>query len=178
MTIREARPDDFPQLWRIDQLCYPPGIAYSRAELAYYMSRRGAFTLVAEMAVEGSGNQPDARKPGTRSGPRTASPKSGSGAASRIAGFIVAERNRHGTGHIITIDVRPEARRAGTGSTLMAAAEERLRALRCEAIFLEAAVDNPAALAFYNRHGYAILRTIPRYYMNSVDALLLEKKLE
>jgi len=95
----------------------------------------------------------------------------------RIVGFVVVDRERGGQGHVITIDVLPVARRSGLGSRLMAAAEEHLRALGCLAVFLETAVDNAAALAFYKRHGYSIIHTIPRYYLDSVDALVLAKDL-
>jgi ribosomal protein S18 acetylase RimI-like enzyme len=94
-----------------------------------------------------------------------------------IIGFIVVDRDREGQGHVITIDVLPEARRSGLGSRLMAAAEERLRFLGCSGVFLETAVDNAAALAFYKRHGYSVVHTIPRYYLDSVDALVLAKDL-
>ena len=63
------------------------------------------------------------------------------------------------------------------GSKLMAAAEDRLRGLGCSSMLLEVAVDNAAAIAFYHRHGYATLATIPRYYNDQTDALLLGKKL-
>jgi [ribosomal protein S18]-alanine N-acetyltransferase len=93
-----------------------------------------------------------------------------------IAGFIVA----HGgtTGHIITIDVASEARRAGVGSLLLRAAEDRLLAAGSKAVGLETAVDNLAALSFYKRHGYSVVRTWPRYYSNGVDALALTKLLD
>ena len=94
-----------------------------------------------------------------------------------IAGYIVAERGGRKVGHIITLDVRTQARRAGLGSKLMSAAEERLRALGCSSLLLEVAVDNAAAIAFYHRLGYATLATIPRYYNDQTDALLLGKKL-
>ena len=42
-----ASPEDFESLWRMDQECFAPGIAYSREELKVYMRRRGAFTLLA-----------------------------------------------------------------------------------------------------------------------------------
>ena len=49
--LREFRREDFDSLWRIDQACFVPGIAYSRLELAAYIRLRGAFTVVAERRV-------------------------------------------------------------------------------------------------------------------------------
>jgi len=92
-----------------------------------------------------------------------------------ILGFIVAKNGA--IGHIITIDVGPQARRSGIGSTLLRGAEERLWAGGSRSVGLEAAVDNIAALSFYKRHGYAVIRTWPRYYSNGVDALVLRKSL-
>jgi ribosomal-protein-alanine N-acetyltransferase len=80
-------------------------------------------------------------------------------------------------GHIITIDVRAEARRHGVGSVLLKSAEDQLRTFGCVAVRLETAVDNIGALSFYKRHGYHVIKTIPHYYSTGVDALLLEKHL-
>jgi len=146
LSLREARDEDFDQLWRIDQECFVPGIAYSRAELRWYMRRSRAFTLVARDIHD-------------------------------IAGFIVAESDRSGAGHILTLDVLPASRRGKVGSRLLDAAEQRLITEGCRAVLLETSVDNSAAISFYKRHGYAILETIPRYYMDSVDALVMGKKL-
>jgi [ribosomal protein S18]-alanine N-acetyltransferase len=93
----------------------------------------------------------------------------------KIGGFIVSHDGA--TGHIITIDVAEAARRSGVGSMLLQAAEDRLRATGSSAVGLETAVDNLAALAFYKRHGYSVIRTWPRYYSNGVDALVMTKKL-
>jgi [ribosomal protein S18]-alanine N-acetyltransferase len=92
-----------------------------------------------------------------------------------ITGFIVAYGGP--TGHIITIDVIEAARRSGVGSLLLRAAEERLQAAGSRAVGLETAVDNLAALSFYKRHGYSVIRTWPRYYSNGVDALVMKKEL-
>jgi ribosomal-protein-alanine N-acetyltransferase len=97
--------------------------------------------------------------------------------SAEILGFIVAESDGRGSGHIITIDVSPRERRSGVGSQLLAAAEERLRAVDCHNIYLETAVNNLDALAFYKRHKYEIIKTIPRYYDNSLDALRMVKRL-
>jgi [ribosomal protein S18]-alanine N-acetyltransferase len=94
----------------------------------------------------------------------------------RIGGFIVAHSGP--AGHVITIDVARPQRRSGVGSLLLGAAEERLRLSGCRSVGLETAVDNLAALAFYKRHGYSVVRTWPRYYSNGVDALVLKKLLE
>ena len=157
--IRDFEPGDFQHLWRIDQQCFPPGIAYSQRELAHYMRLRGSFTLVAE--AESS----------------AASARKTKDTADGILGFVVGQQPQRKMGHIVTIDVVPEARRSGVGSGLMAESEARLKAAGCEAIYLETAVNNVTALKFYKRHGYYVLKTIPRYYDDKLDALLLGKKL-
>ncbi len=153
-VLREFRRADFDSLWRIDQACFVPGIAYSRLELAAYIRLRGAFTVVAESpGDDGERAQPE------------------------VLGFIVAQATRRAVGHILTIDVAPGNRHFGVGSKLLAEAEERLRAAACHSVVLETAVDNAAALAFYKRHQYSVVKTIPRYYSNGVDAFVLEKEL-
>ena len=42
---------------------------------------------------------------------------------------------------------------------------------------LETAVDNRAALSFYKKHDYDVVKTILRYYSDGVDALVLKKDL-
>ena len=153
-SLRDFRQPDFETLWRIDQQCFAPGISYSRLELAEYLRRPRAFALVAESPEDGK-----AVAPGL------------------IVGFVVAEAGGRGGGHIITIDVLPEARKIGVGSRLLRAAEERLLATQCHFVILETAVDNRAALAFYKTHEYHVSRTIPRYYSDGVDALVLKKDL-
>jgi len=158
-TIRDFQPTDFEILWRIDQDCFPAGISYSRAELKAYMRGRGSFTLLA--INNGTSNNSSA----------------GADGDGAVGGFIVAATNNHGSGHIITIDVVNAARRSGVGSLLLQAAEDRLRAARCDIVELETAVDNVPALSFYKRHGYSVIKTFPRYYANGVDALVLQKDL-
>ena len=162
-ALRDFRHDEFETLWRIDQQCFAPGISYSRLELAIYLQRPGAFALVADgIEISQIGTLNGASKQGQ----------------SRVmtVGFIVAETGSRGTGHIITIDVLPSARGEGAGSQLLQAAEERLRGLYCQSVILETAVDNKPALSFYKRHHYTVIKTLPRYYSNGVDALRAEER--
>src|ERR1700688_831352 len=132
--IRQFEKADFDTLWRIDQACFDPQLAYSRPEMTFYMRRLGSFTLVAE--AEGS------EIPGNG-----------------ILGFIVAETRRK-SGHIITIDVVAEARRAGVGS-----------------VALETPVNNAAAIRFYKQKGYFVEKTVAGYYSGQMDALVMTKEL-
>ena len=65
----------------------------------------------------------------------------------------------------------------GIGSQLLRIAEDRLRDAGCRSVILETAVDNRVALSFYKRHHYTVLKTLPRYYSNGVDAFVLKKDL-
>jgi len=146
--IRQFEKADFETLWRIDQACFDPQLAYSRREMVFYMRRPGSFTLVAE----------------------------GEGGGGPILGFIVAETGRK-SGHIITIDVIADARRVGVGSALLRAAEEELVRAGAVAVDLETPVNNEAAIRFYKQKGYFVEKTVTGYYSNQLDALMMTKEL-
>ena len=48
MQIRAFQPEDLEGLYRLDQSCYPPGIAYSRYALREFLGAPGARAWVAE----------------------------------------------------------------------------------------------------------------------------------
>lgn len=48
MRIRDFQPSDLSRLSEIDRSCFPPGIAYSRQELARFIAHRSSRTWVAE----------------------------------------------------------------------------------------------------------------------------------
>jgi ribosomal-protein-alanine N-acetyltransferase len=151
MEIREARGEDFAELYALDQACFAPGISWSRAELGYFLKYPRNFALVAEA------------EPG------------------QIAGFTIAgTQRRQGApvGRLITLDVRKEMRRRRVGGALLRAAEDRLRAAGATALLLEVAVDNAIAQAFYQRHGFRETGRIRGYYLGRIDALVMEKSLE
>jgi ribosomal protein S18 acetylase RimI-like enzyme len=169
--IRQFQKADFDTLWRIDQACFDPQLAYSKPEMAFYIRRPGSFTLVAEgEGREGEGN----------GGAAAAIPGFGIPGCGilgfGILGFIVAEARR-ARGHIITIDVVAQARRSGVGSALLQAAEERLLRGGTVAVALETPVNNEPAIRFYKQKGYFVEKTVAGYYSNQLDALVMTKEL-
>jgi len=164
--IRQFEKADFDTLWRIDQACFDPQLAYSRPEMAFYMRRPGSFTLVAEA----EGGEVRGNRRAAAGTPGFVIP------GVNILGFIVAETRRK-SGHIITIDVVAEARRAGVGAALLRAAEDQLLRAGARAVALETPVTNAAAIRFYKQKGYFVEKTVAGYYSGEMDALVMTKEL-
>ena len=149
LTLRNSSPGDFETLYAIDQACYPRGIAYSRRILKCFLALEGAACVVAQMKQE--------PKPLT-------------------VGFIIAEADRS-EGHIVTLDVVGDHRRAGVGTALLREMERRLAAQGIQRVSLEAAVSNDAAVSFWQRHGYRSVGRIRGYYLGRIDAFEMTKSL-
>ena len=149
-SLRPVAHDDFPNLYALDQACFVPGIAWSKAELQYFLKYPGNIGVLAE---DESG---------------------------RLAGFAIAgKQRRHGAlnGRLITIDVDPALRRQGVGHLLLEETERQLRDAGVSMVLLEVAVDNATARSFYERHGFVRTGRIPGYYLGRIDALVMEKPL-
>ena len=80
-------------------------------------------------------------------------------AGDRVVATVMAGYEGH-RGWINYLAVDPTSRRQGLARALMAAAEDRLRALGCAKINLLIRADNREAIAFYNRIGFAEDATI------------------
>ena len=95
-------------------------------------------------------------------------------------GFILI-RVVAGEAEILTLAVRPEARRRGLGARLVAAAAARAAALGAARLFLEVAEDNAAARALYAAAGFAETGRRRGYYPREgggrTDALILSLNL-
>jgi len=79
---------------------------------------------------------------------------------------------------IMTVAVTPAARGHGLGRRLLDELEARARAGRAASVMLEVRADNAAAIALYERAGYAVVSTRRRYYQpGDVDALVMRKNL-
>jgi len=151
LIVRKYQRSDFLRLLEIDQSCFVEGIAYSEEELHYFLNMPTAISLVGLQDQE-------------------------------IMGFVIADRFRprrasRSIGKIITIDVSPQGQHSGLGTLLMSSAESELKQAGCDYVSLEVAVDNEQALRFYKKHEYSVLKVLPRYYLDSIDGLLMGKKL-
>jgi [ribosomal protein S18]-alanine N-acetyltransferase len=82
---------------------------------------------------------------------------------------------------ILTLAVRPAARRKGVATALVEMAARRAELAGAGRLFLEVAEDNVAARALYARLGFEPAGRRPRYYARpegpAVDALLLARNL-
>ena len=79
---------------------------------------------------------------------------------------------------VMTVAVTSRARGAGLGRLLLTELERRAAARGAASVVLEVRADNVAALALYERTGYAVLSTRRRYYQpGDVDALVMRKVL-
>ncbi len=91
-------------------------------------------------------------------------------------GFVLA-RVAADEAEVLTIAVDPEARRKGTGRTLLAEAASRAHALGARTMFLEVAATNTAARALYELLGFANVGARKSYYEGGEDALILKTDL-
>jgi ribosomal-protein-alanine N-acetyltransferase len=151
IRLRSFQMRDLAGLHQLDQVCFPQGIAYSRAELQYFLTHPNCSCWIAE--------QPE----------------------DKLAGFVIFERaNRKGraVGHIVTLDIDPVEQRRGLGTLLMQTAEEQLKHEGAGVLSLEVAENNPAARQFYRSLGFVVRGRIAKYYGGKVDAEVMEKVID
>lgn len=149
VVVRAFQQADLDEAFSLDQVCFAPGIAYSKAELRYFFARPSTFAIVAERA--------------------------GHMAGFLLAEWNAGRKKK--PAHVITIDVAPAYRRSGIANRMMDAAEVHYREAGCTALSLEVAVDNLAAHAFYSKRGFSITGKIAGYYNGMLDAFTMSKLL-
>lgn len=152
-SLRLYAPADLETLYEIDQLCYPPEIAYSRRELRNYLRFPGANCVIAEAVMENI-----------------------AGSVPVVIGFCITARLR-AEGYIITMDVLAPHRRQGVAAALLAEAERQLSENGVSEVGLETATDNDSAIAFWQKHGYRKCGIRKHYYPGGRDAFSMSKAL-
>ncbi|MGY3303648.1 ribosomal-protein-alanine acetyltransferase [Pseudomonas sp. PvR086] len=94
----------------------------------------------------------------------------------RLVGYALVLFHR-GTSRarLYSIAIAVDARGSGLGKQLLERAEACALEHDCACLRLEVRIDNPMAIALYERNGYRRFGLIPDYYQDHADAMRLEK---
>jgi ribosomal-protein-alanine N-acetyltransferase len=95
----------------------------------------------------------------------------------RIVGYAISEI-REGKGHIISMAVSPNCRRAGIGEALL---QESIRRLgpKVKEIYLEVRPGNYAAIMLYEKFSFRRTAEVrKRYYHDGEDAIVMARPIE
>jgi ribosomal-protein-alanine N-acetyltransferase len=93
-----------------------------------------------------------------------------------VAGYVVADSvPNHGRaiGHVKDLAVHPDRRGEGIGSRLLERALSVLAARGVGSVKLEVRESNVPAKTLYREFGFVHRRTVPRYYDDGEDALVM-----
>jgi ribosomal-protein-alanine acetyltransferase len=94
-----------------------------------------------------------------------------------VGAAVVFFHARHDVARLYSIAVAREARGAGIGAGLLAAAEREARRRGSERLRLEVRAGNAAARRLYARRGYRVIGAKAGYYEDGADAVRYEKAL-
>jgi ribosomal protein S18 acetylase RimI-like enzyme len=101
------------------------------------------------------------------------------GDGDRIDGYsLLLFRAGSRVARLYSIAVAPEVRGRGLAARLLADAETLARGRNMDRLALEVREDNPAAIGFYERRGYALSGRASGYYEDGADARRYEKRLD
>ena len=106
----------------------------------------------------------------------------------QIVGYIMC-RIEHGfsdikrlkfvrKGHIISIAVMPEHRRAGIASELVKEALDALQEMKADECYLEVRATNETAIKLYEKLAFSLARRVSHYYADGAEALVMVVPLE
>ena len=166
--VRQATQADLLAVLRIERASFPQPWPFSAFER--YLDEPGFLVAV---------NDRGSRSGQTGWGSAKQRGQSGQADAQRaesVAGYVVADLvPNHGRplGHIKDIAVHPDCRGEGVGSTLLTRALAVLDGHGARSVKLEVRAGNDTALRLYGEFGFEYLRTVPRYYDDGEDALIL-----
>lgn len=150
MHYRLFEPDDFDDLYAIEEVCFQPPQRFSRRYLRELTSCPDAATWIA------------AEPNGTK------------------AGFAIVEWMQQISGviaYIATIEVLPGNRSRGIGSELMRRLEGSANAERAVTIWLHVDAENAPAIRLYEFLGYQNTGRVDHYYARNRPAVIYAKGL-
>lgn len=146
-TVRRVERDDLLTIHRIEKAAFPQPWPLSAFER--YLDEPGF--LVAKRVDQAAGEH-------------------------RVVGYVVADTvPNHGSplGHVKDIAVDPDHRGEGVGSALLRRALSVLEDTDSGSVKLEVRATNDRAISLYREFDFRHRRTIPNYYGNGEDALVM-----
>jgi [ribosomal protein S18]-alanine N-acetyltransferase len=88
----------------------------------------------------------------------------------RVVGFAVGRVEEGDLGHVLTLDVVPDARRTGTGTLLMNSLHEEFRRRQVTLTILEVSAEDEGARRLYEKLNYQYAEIVRGYYYGRIDA--------
>jgi ribosomal-protein-alanine N-acetyltransferase len=142
ISIRNIGPFDLGRLARLHRNCFEE--AWSRADLAHLLAIPGGFGLVARVYDGGLAGLDGMRG----------------------VGFALCRVVRDES-ELLSIGVMPAYRKRGVARALLRASMARCLGGGADNMFLEVAVDNPAAQQLYEEAGFERVGSRPDYYQRA-----------
>ena len=94
-----------------------------------------------------------------------------------IVGFIIGAKTSMNTARILMLSVSDKYRRKNIGSELLNNFLKEIFVQNIKHVELEVKVKNDKAILFYNKHGFKIVDTIPKFYQNGESAYIMKLNL-
>lgn len=142
ISIRNIGPFDLGRLARLHRNCFEE--AWSRADLAHLLAIPGGFGLIARVYDGGLAGLDGMRG----------------------VGFALCRVVRDES-ELLSIGVMPAYRKRGVARALLRASMDRCLRSGADNMFLEVAVDNPAAQQLYDEAGFERVGSRPDYYQRT-----------
>jgi ribosomal-protein-alanine N-acetyltransferase len=149
VLYRLFRPDDFSQLYAIEQACFQPPFRFSSRYMHKLIDGPGSATWIAEE---------DARMTGFT-----------------VAGWSL--ESNQSIAYIHTLEVAPGERRRGIARELLCRIEGSAIDAGARAIWLHVDEANTAAIRLYESHGYLVQGREADFYAKGMPALIYGRSL-
>lgn len=150
VNYRLYRPDDFPALYAIEELCFQPPFRFSRRTMRKLVSNSKSATWIAEEREQMAG----------------------------FAIVYWAGEPGPSTAYIQTLEVTPTQRSRGIAHELLRRLENSATAADARVIWLHVAQGNIAAIRLYESHGYLPQGSEENFYAEGIHAFIYAKALE
>ena len=149
MHYRLFEPDDFDDLYDIEEVCFQRPERFTRRYMRKLIGSPSSATWIAEVNAKMTG----------------------------FAIVEWEEQGNGVTAYIATIEVLPEFRKLGVGAELLRRLEGSANAERAVAVWLHVDMENAAAIRLYERLGYANSGRAENFYARNRPAAIYVKHL-